>query len=120
MYLSIFMFSDGRVTESVQGIIRGLLVLDPMKRLTASQLVDALSTAVALWQNILANPLPLQVVPEMPHEGERGRKDRDGMSHLEIFLRKAAIAVSYFCLDLVCASMYYLFVHFHTGESMNS
>ncbi|GBN24696.1 Serine/threonine-protein kinase 40 [Araneus ventricosus] len=41
--------TDGRVSESANEIIRNLLVLNPTKRMTADQVLDALSSILAKW-----------------------------------------------------------------------
>ena len=45
----IFLYSDGRVTSSTTKLIQTLLVLDPKKRLTASQVLSVLSETMRKW-----------------------------------------------------------------------
>lgn len=40
---------DGRVSENTVCLIRKLLVLDPQQRLTASEVLDSLSSIIASW-----------------------------------------------------------------------
>ncbi|XP_062395299.1 serine/threonine-protein kinase 40 isoform X1 [Sardina pilchardus] len=56
---------DGRVSESTVCLIRKLLVLDPQQRLTASEVLESLSTIIASWQSVSALSGPLQVVPDI-------------------------------------------------------
>ncbi|XP_014672977.1 PREDICTED: serine/threonine-protein kinase 40-like isoform X2 [Priapulus caudatus] len=56
--------SDGRVSENTTLLIKKLLVLDPMARLTASQVLDCLRTTISLWHS-LSRAGPLQVVPDI-------------------------------------------------------
>ncbi|XP_039288111.1 serine/threonine-protein kinase 40 [Nilaparvata lugens] len=57
--------NDGRVSESTKDIIRGLLVLDPAKRLTASEVVDSLSAIIATNRYLNSSLVPLQEVPDI-------------------------------------------------------
>lgn len=40
---------DGRVSENTVCLIRKLLVLDPQQRLTASEVLESLSSIIASW-----------------------------------------------------------------------
>uniref|UniRef100_T1IY19 Serine/threonine-protein kinase 40 n=1 Tax=Strigamia maritima TaxID=126957 RepID=T1IY19_STRMM len=56
---------DGRISENTTALIRDLLVLDPKRRLTASQVVDALNVIVSMWRSLAVPTVPLQVVPDI-------------------------------------------------------
>lgn len=56
---------DGRVSESTVCLIRKLLVLDPQHRLTAGEVLEALSAIIASWQSVSSLSGPLQVVPDI-------------------------------------------------------
>ncbi|KAM6108510.1 LOW QUALITY PROTEIN: serine/threonine-protein kinase 40 [Pterocles gutturalis] len=56
---------DGRVSENTVCLIRKLLVLDPQQRLTASEVLDSLSSIIASWQSMSSLSGPLQVVPDI-------------------------------------------------------
>ncbi|KAH0631061.1 hypothetical protein JD844_005148 [Phrynosoma platyrhinos] len=56
---------DGRVSENTVCLIRKLLVLDPQQRLTASEVLDSLSSIIASWQSLSSLNGPLQVVPDI-------------------------------------------------------
>uniref|UniRef100_A0A803SSC5 Serine/threonine-protein kinase 40 n=1 Tax=Anolis carolinensis TaxID=28377 RepID=A0A803SSC5_ANOCA len=56
---------DGRVSENTVCLIRKLLVLDPQQRLTASEVLDSLSSIIASWQSLSSLSGPLQVVPDI-------------------------------------------------------
>lgn len=47
--LHVFSARDGRVSENTVCLIRKLLVLDPQQRLTASEVLDSLSSIIASW-----------------------------------------------------------------------
>lgn len=53
--------SDGRVSENTISLIRRLLVLEPTQRMTASEVLDALSVIIATTKNLLSPTEPLQV-----------------------------------------------------------
>lgn len=57
--------NDGRVSEGTIELIRHLLVLDPHQRMTASELVDALSVIIATNRNLHMPLEPLQEVPDI-------------------------------------------------------
>ncbi|KAM3830187.1 serine/threonine-protein kinase 40 isoform 1-T1 [Vipera latastei] len=56
---------DGRVSENTVCLIRKLLVLDPQQRLTASEVLESLSSIIASWQSMSSLSGPLQVVPDV-------------------------------------------------------
>ncbi|XP_074832475.1 serine/threonine-protein kinase 40 isoform X2 [Carettochelys insculpta] len=56
---------DGRVSENTVCLIRKLLVLDPQQRLTASEVLESLSSIIASWQSMSSLSGPLQVVPDI-------------------------------------------------------
>uniref|UniRef100_A0A803VAU9 Serine/threonine-protein kinase 40 n=2 Tax=Ficedula albicollis TaxID=59894 RepID=A0A803VAU9_FICAL len=56
---------DGRVSENTVCLIRKLLVLDPQQRLTASEVLDSLSSIITSWQSMSSLSGPLQVVPDI-------------------------------------------------------
>ncbi|XP_007904956.1 serine/threonine-protein kinase 40 isoform X2 [Callorhinchus milii] len=56
---------DCRVSENTVGLIRKLLLLDPQQRLTATEVLDSLSSIIATWQSLSALSGPLQVVPDI-------------------------------------------------------
>ncbi|XP_075227343.1 serine/threonine-protein kinase 40-like [Lycorma delicatula] len=57
--------NDGRVSEGTIELIKHLLVLDPHQRMTASELVDALSVIIATNRNLHMPLEPLQEVPDI-------------------------------------------------------
>ena len=54
---------DGRVSEDTKTIIRKLLVTDPSKRMTASQVRESLETIITVWKSIAQPITNFQVVP---------------------------------------------------------
>ncbi|XP_056448541.1 LOW QUALITY PROTEIN: serine/threonine-protein kinase 40 [Gadus chalcogrammus] len=56
---------DGRVSENTVALIRKLLVLDPQQRLSAAEVLEALSSIIASWQSVSSLGAPLQVVPDI-------------------------------------------------------
>uniref|UniRef100_A0A8C5LU96 Serine/threonine kinase 40 n=1 Tax=Leptobrachium leishanense TaxID=445787 RepID=A0A8C5LU96_9ANUR len=58
---------DGRVSENTVCLIRKLLVLDPQKRLTASEVLVSLGGIISSWQSMSSLSGPLQVVPDIDH-----------------------------------------------------
>ena len=48
-FCCIFCCSDSRVTNGTTRLIQSLLVLDPKKRLAASQVLDVLSNTMRTW-----------------------------------------------------------------------
>lgn len=57
--------NDGRVSENTISLIRRLLVLEPTQRMTASEVLDALSVIIATTKHLLGPAEPLQVVPDV-------------------------------------------------------
>ena len=45
----MFHYSDGRVTEETASLIKGLLVLSPRKRITASEILITLERTMNMW-----------------------------------------------------------------------
>ncbi|XP_078093886.1 serine/threonine-protein kinase 40 isoform X1 [Mustelus asterias] len=56
---------DCRVSENTVCLIRKLLLLDPQQRLTATEVLDSLSSIIATWQSLSSLSGPLQVVPDI-------------------------------------------------------
>ncbi|KAL4232588.1 Serine/threonine-protein kinase 40 [Mactra antiquata] len=65
--------SDMRVSENTKSVVKKLLLMSPYNRLTATQVLDSLSTIIATWRAMSAPVGSLQVVPEM--ESESGDKN---------------------------------------------
>jgi len=70
---------DGRVSENTVCLIRKLLVLDPQQRLTASEVLDSLSSIIASWyvqeegdgkMAVLLQLQPADVLPDRTPEGD--------------------------------------------------
>lgn len=63
----IFFFRDGRVSEGTISLIRNLLVLQPNKRLTAVQVLDSLTTIIAMFKvpRTIGDDEEEQVVPDI-------------------------------------------------------
>jgi hypothetical protein len=68
---------DGRVSEDTRNLIRRLLVTDPAKRLTASQVKQNVENIIIMWRNISPPSHNLQVVPQMPKKQAEPRKPSD-------------------------------------------
>ncbi|XP_078279188.1 serine/threonine-protein kinase 40 isoform X1 [Rhinoraja longicauda] len=56
---------DCRVSENTVCLIQKLLLLDPQQRLTATEVLDSLSSIIATWQSLSSLSGPLQVVPDI-------------------------------------------------------
>ncbi|XP_046670075.1 serine/threonine-protein kinase 40-like [Homalodisca vitripennis] len=65
--------NDGRVSENTMSLIRRLLVLDPLLRLTAAEVLDSLCVTIAITKNLLAQLEPLQVVPDIDDDQEESQ-----------------------------------------------
>ncbi|ELT95415.1 hypothetical protein CAPTEDRAFT_226259 [Capitella teleta] len=82
---------DGRVSDDTSNLIRRLLVLDPAKRMTASQVLDNLRSFIATWQSMTFLGTPSQVVPEIDNDKTEDTKASSfkpvGTSDLENILR---------------------------------
>ena len=89
---------DGRVSEDTVGVIKRLLVTDPVKRLTAEQVLIEVERIILMWRNIAPGDKAgtLQVVPEWKGESEKEKekkgdkeKEKRELSH-ECVLRNLA------------------------------
>ena len=87
---------DGRVSEDTVGVIKRLLVTDPVKRLTAEQVLTEVERIILMWRNIAPGDKAgtLQVVPEWKGESEKEKKgdvekEKRELSH-ECVLRNLA------------------------------
>lgn len=70
---------DSRVTSGTTRLIQSLLVLNPKKRLTASQVLDILSDTMRTWYLSSTLLTPSHVVPDidnLPEDTERDEKER--------------------------------------------
>ncbi|XP_071955460.1 serine/threonine-protein kinase 40-like [Antedon mediterranea] len=87
--------NDGRVSESNCALIRGLLVLDPTRRLTASQVLDALSNTLSIWNSMRSHKDTLQVVPDIDDVVEDEEKEEQQVepTELETKLKKAELSM---------------------------
>jgi len=56
---------DGRVSEDTRQLIRRLLVTDPSKRLTATQVKQNVESIILMWRHISPSSHNLQVVPTL-------------------------------------------------------
>ncbi|GFR06802.1 hypothetical protein TNCT_609431 [Trichonephila clavata] len=72
--------TDGRVSESANEIIKNLLVLNPTKRMTADQVLDALSTILADWHMTMSIENDFQIVPEYTAVVESQKEDKKSNS----------------------------------------
>ncbi|XP_033124603.1 serine/threonine-protein kinase ppk1-like [Anneissia japonica] len=82
--------NDGRVSESNCALIRGLLVLDPARRLTASQVLDALSNTLSVWNSMRSQGDALQVVPDIDDIEELDKEETQAsISELETKLKES-------------------------------
>ncbi|GFS33018.1 hypothetical protein NPIL_270201 [Nephila pilipes] len=68
--------TDGRVSESANEIIKNLLVLNPTKRMTAEQVLDALSSILADWHLTMSIENDFQIVPDYTVVAESQREDK--------------------------------------------
>ncbi|XP_058794956.1 uncharacterized protein LOC131666360 isoform X2 [Phymastichus coffea] len=83
---------DGRVSEGTISLIRNLLVLQPLKRLTAVQVLDSLTTIIAMFKvpRTIGDDEEEQVVPDISMEisGEisekKSEKKEDSLSSRKI------------------------------------
>ena len=89
---------DGRVSEDTVSVIKRLLVTDPVKRLTAEQVLAEVERIILMWRNIAPGDKTgtLQVVPEWKGEKEQSgdkkvnkEKEKRELSH-ESVLRNLA------------------------------
>ncbi|GFW52330.1 hypothetical protein TNCV_3079021 [Trichonephila clavipes] len=74
--------TDGRVSENSNEIIKKLLVLNPTKRMTADQVLDALRSILADWHLSMSIENDFQIVPEYTalEESEKEDKKSNSMS----------------------------------------
>lgn len=74
---------DGRVSEDTKGMIRNLLITDAKKRMTSSQVRDALESIIAIWRSISAPSSHLQLVPEFFEETAKEKAAKEKAAKLE-------------------------------------
>ena len=52
---------DGRVSEDTKSLIRKLLIVDPARRMTASQVRESLESTINIWKSISPSAAQFQV-----------------------------------------------------------
>lgn len=57
--------NDMRVSENTKSVVQKMLLMNPHKRLSATQVLDALNSIIATWRVLLAPIGTLQVVPDI-------------------------------------------------------
>lgn len=62
--------NDMRVSENTKMVVQKLLSMDPQKRLTASQVLDALGSIITTWRAMSAPVGTLQVVPDIDEDAD--------------------------------------------------
>lgn len=65
--------NDMRVSENTKCVVKKLLLMNPYLRLTASQVLDQLSTIIATWRAMSAPTGYLQVVPDIDDQDEQNK-----------------------------------------------
>ncbi|CAB3987106.1 serine threonine- kinase 40 [Paramuricea clavata] len=80
--------SDGRVTSSTTKLIQTLLVLDPKKRLTASQVLSVLSETMTKWYLSRTMLSPAHVVPDIDDHAEDDGSEENKEERQKDFERK--------------------------------
>ncbi|KAK3603549.1 hypothetical protein CHS0354_027973 [Potamilus streckersoni] len=88
---------DVRISEKTKSIVCKLLIMNPQDRMTASQVLDALTSVIASWQTPANSYDSLQVVPDIGSESDneedtqsddqsRGQQTRASLSEFETSL----------------------------------
>ncbi|XP_052811931.1 uncharacterized protein LOC128239352 [Mya arenaria] len=62
--------NDMRVSEDTKAVVHRLLLMNPRQRLSATQVLDQLSTIIARWRAMNAPVGTLQVVPDIDDQSE--------------------------------------------------
>ncbi|XP_045197175.2 uncharacterized protein LOC123551933 [Mercenaria mercenaria] len=66
--------NDMRVSENTKSVVKKLLLMNPYHRLTASQVLDSLTSIIATWRAMSAPVGTLQVVPDIDDDKEEKKE----------------------------------------------
>ncbi|EDO41944.1 predicted protein [Nematostella vectensis] len=73
--------SDSPVSENTKSLIRLLLMLNPLKRLTASKVLGFLQNTMSSWYSTATLAEPAQIVPDADEENNKKQITEEATSH---------------------------------------